>query len=135
MPNSELEHDDRERRLDDAAAKYFELHAAGQAGDRQQWLAQYPDLADELAEFLNDLDHVKSPVFSQSVAQVADPSDLFATTAYGSDSSSPNRTGKSVSHRYKNDPPTAIACTGCMRAAGWGRYGLPRTHMLGAKLR
>ena len=88
MPNSELEHDDRERRLDEAAAKYFELHAAGQAGDRQQWLAQYPDLADELAEFLNDLDHVKSPVFSQSVAQVADPSDLFATTAYGSDSSS-----------------------------------------------
>lgn len=57
--SSSINRDDRERQLNEAAARYFELQATGTTIDRQQWLAQYPDLADELAGFLSDLDHFK----------------------------------------------------------------------------
>jgi eukaryotic-like serine/threonine-protein kinase len=50
--------DDHERRLNEAAAHYFELQAAGKQVDRQRWLSQYPDLANELDSFLSDLDFV-----------------------------------------------------------------------------
>jgi tetratricopeptide (TPR) repeat protein len=50
---------DREGRLDEAVAQYLAAQAAGQLVDRPQWLAQFPDLADELAEFLMDLDGIQ----------------------------------------------------------------------------
>ena len=59
MPDIDSAQSDRERRLNEAAAKYFELQAAGQTVDSKQWLAQYPELADELAGFLSDLHHFK----------------------------------------------------------------------------
>jgi hypothetical protein len=51
--------DDRERRLNEAAAQYFELQAAGKQVDRQRWLGQYPDLANELDSFLRNLEFLK----------------------------------------------------------------------------
>ena len=58
--SSSIDSDDRERQLNEAAARYFELQATGTAIDRQQWLAQYPELADELAGFLSDVEHFKN---------------------------------------------------------------------------
>ncbi len=58
MPDRIDEDEDRECRLDEAAAEYFHLRATGQKIDRQQWLMQYPDLANDLAGFLSNLDHL-----------------------------------------------------------------------------
>mgnify|MGYP000919706486 CR=1 FL=1 len=45
---------DAEQRLCAALAAYFEAVQAGQAPEREAWLARYPDLADELTVFLED---------------------------------------------------------------------------------
>ncbi len=45
---------DRERRLEEAIAEYLVAAEAGRAPDRGQFLTRYPDLADDLAEFIND---------------------------------------------------------------------------------
>ncbi len=52
--------DDRERRLDEAVAEYLRLQAAGQTPERHEWLANFPDLAAELGEFLNDVALVRA---------------------------------------------------------------------------
>src|SRR5262245_20724334 len=44
----------REARLDAEVAQYLEAVEAGRTPDRAQFLARYPDLADDLAEFLDD---------------------------------------------------------------------------------
>ena len=67
----------RERRLDEAAAKYFELEAAGTPVDRQRFLAQHGDLASELAEFLNDLDQLKLAAEPEDQANSPDSSTLI----------------------------------------------------------
>ena len=53
---------ERERRLDAAVAHYLQMLARGTVLDRQQWLAEYAELAPELSEFLDDLDRVSSAV-------------------------------------------------------------------------
>jgi tetratricopeptide (TPR) repeat protein/tRNA A-37 threonylcarbamoyl transferase component Bud32 len=45
-------------RLSEAVTSYLEAAEAGLQPDQQQWLARYPDLAAELAEFFNDQDQV-----------------------------------------------------------------------------
>lgn len=64
MVNPNASYDSRELRLDEAAAKYFELLATGQPIDRQQFLGQYADLAEDLAAFLDDLDRLNQAVSS-----------------------------------------------------------------------
>src|SRR5262245_23292771 len=49
---------DRERRLFEILADYFEAVEAGQAPDRAEWLARYPDWAEEIARFLDDQDRL-----------------------------------------------------------------------------
>jgi len=41
-------------RLDNAIAEYLRAEAAGEAGDRQQWLERYPECATSLQEFFDD---------------------------------------------------------------------------------
>src|SRR5438094_6785810 len=43
---------EREQRLDEVVTAYLRAVAAGQTPEPQTWLARYPELAPELAEFL-----------------------------------------------------------------------------------
>jgi hypothetical protein len=49
---------DREQRLYEILAAYFEEVEAGRAPDRAEWLGRYPDRADELAAFLDERDRL-----------------------------------------------------------------------------
>ena len=49
---------DREARIDRLCGEYLTAAATGSAPDRSTWLAQHPDLADELGEFLDCLNEV-----------------------------------------------------------------------------
>lgn len=60
MVTAEPSSEDRERRLDEAIARYLQLQAAGQTPERDAWLAQFPDLGDELAAFLDDAARVQA---------------------------------------------------------------------------
>jgi len=81
--SSHDQHDEREHRLDEAAAQYLRLRASGKKIDRQAWLAQYADLADELAGFLDDLEHL-TPVADHTQTSVfAAPLGLDATLESG----------------------------------------------------
>ncbi len=68
MEGTESELENREARLDAAAACYFDLLNSGEPFVLEQWLAQYPDLADELRGFLRDLNEFQ-PGFSGSIEQ------------------------------------------------------------------
>jgi serine/threonine-protein kinase len=48
--------EDREERLCEVLAAYFEVVKAGRAPQRESWLAQHPGLADDLIEFLEEQD-------------------------------------------------------------------------------
>src|SRR5262249_1134526 len=50
---------ERERRLDEAIAEYLAAAGTGRPPDRGLFLARYPDLADELAEFFDDEDCIR----------------------------------------------------------------------------
>ncbi|MCI0464179.1 MAG: protein kinase [Gemmataceae bacterium] len=51
---------DRNSRLEEAVVAYFEALESGQAPDRSQWVARYPELAGDLAEFFANQDQVDS---------------------------------------------------------------------------
>src|SRR5262249_26980987 len=52
---------DRERRLYEILAAYFDAVESGQSPDRQEWLARYPDLAEKTTTFLDDQDRLLKP--------------------------------------------------------------------------
>jgi serine/threonine-protein kinase len=45
---------EREQQLGEVLAEYLRAAEAGRSPDREQWLAQHPDLADELRSFLDN---------------------------------------------------------------------------------
>ncbi len=47
-----------QRRLCEILAAHYDVVEAGQVSDRAQWLARYPDLADEAGRFLDDQDRL-----------------------------------------------------------------------------
>jgi tetratricopeptide (TPR) repeat protein len=49
---------ERERQLFEILAAYFEAAEAGEAPDRTEWLAQYPDFAEDIERFLDDQDRL-----------------------------------------------------------------------------
>jgi hypothetical protein len=49
---------DRERRLYGILADHFQAVEAGRAPDRAEWLARYPDWAEEIAAFLVEQDRL-----------------------------------------------------------------------------
>jgi outer membrane protein assembly factor BamB len=53
MGNSAEQDSERDRRVDEAVAAYFQALEAGRPPSRDEFLARYPDLADELASFLD----------------------------------------------------------------------------------
>ena len=67
MPDTGANIEDRERRLDQAAAHYLKCKAAGKTIDRQWFFHEYSDLKEELGEFLDDLEH-----FEQAAAPIRD---------------------------------------------------------------
>ncbi len=59
MTTSGTPSSDHERRLDEAIESYLKMKAEGQTPERDQWLAMNPDLAVDLAEFLDDVSYLK----------------------------------------------------------------------------
>lgn len=55
MPDSPDSHDQRELQLDTIVAEYYRAEAAGQAPDHNEFIAQHPEFAKELAEFFADV--------------------------------------------------------------------------------
>lgn len=49
----------RDKRLDEAVARYLLAAEAGRAPDRARFIEQHPDLAGDLASFFDDEDHLK----------------------------------------------------------------------------
>src|SRR5436190_23891163 len=62
MADETLPTDHRDQDLDAVIGAYLEAVDAGQEPDRQELLAQHPDLAKELAEFFADHDRAKGLV-------------------------------------------------------------------------
>jgi serine/threonine protein kinase len=79
MDNGTRERPDRDQLLDDVVVFYLEAVEAGQTPDPPQWLARYPDLAVDLAEFFADQQKVRRwteplrAVVSGAAPAAADP--------------------------------------------------------------
>ena len=55
MPDSQDNNDQHEHQLDALIAEYYRAEAAGKAPDHNQFIAQHPEFAKELAEFFADV--------------------------------------------------------------------------------
>jgi hypothetical protein len=56
MPNSEQGEGERERQLDAIIAEYFRLEEKGEAPVRNEFIARYPLLQQDLREFFADFE-------------------------------------------------------------------------------
>jgi WD40 repeat protein/tRNA A-37 threonylcarbamoyl transferase component Bud32 len=79
---------ERERRLEDALAEYMRAKERGERPDRRDFLARYPDLADELQEFFANEDSFAPPADRESPAarteaQTLVPGEMAAPLAAG----------------------------------------------------
>ena len=84
MSSNSPNHSGREARLDELIAAYLEAVEAGQSPDRDEWLARYPDLADELRRFFANHDRmarVGEPLRAAAAAEP--PTSEAATLALG----------------------------------------------------
>jgi tetratricopeptide (TPR) repeat protein len=77
---------DRERRLDEAIAQYLAQQAAGKTPNREAWLAQFPDLADDLRAFLDDAARMRAafhPASDSSAEDQAKPQQVVHQAVAG----------------------------------------------------
>src|SRR6516162_992097 len=73
---------DREALLDEVVTAYLKEARAGRAPEPEAWLARYPELAPELAEFFADraaVERLAGPL--RSVTPAGPPADGLATTS------------------------------------------------------
>jgi WD40 repeat protein/tRNA A-37 threonylcarbamoyl transferase component Bud32 len=71
MDTEHWERAEREQQLDEVVTAYLKAVEAGVAPDQQEWLAQYPELADDLAAFLaaqDEVDRLAAPLPGQRPA-------------------------------------------------------------------
>jgi eukaryotic-like serine/threonine-protein kinase len=78
--HGEVPERERERQIFEILAGYFEAVELGQVPVRQEWLARYPDLAEEINDFLDDQDQL---------LKVTEPLRPIAEAAAREDSASP----------------------------------------------
>jgi hypothetical protein len=74
---------DREQKLDEVITAYLKAVEAGHGPDPAEWLAHYPELADDLREFLAEqrhLDRVAAPLRELAPAAPCDNADLPTIT-------------------------------------------------------
>src|SRR5688572_25509321 len=74
---------ERSRRLNEAIAGYYQALAAGQPPDRASLLARHPDLAEELAAFLDDKDAFERRAGPATLPAPASPPSEGTTTLAG----------------------------------------------------
>jgi serine/threonine-protein kinase len=77
---------DREQRLDEAVTSYLQALGQGLEPDYQDWLARYPDLAEELAEYFagrEALEHVAAPLREVGLAAPTAVADRDRTVGNG----------------------------------------------------
>ena len=55
MPDSQNNHDQHEQQLDALIAEYYRAEEAGQTPDHDEFMAQHPEFAKDLAEFFADV--------------------------------------------------------------------------------
>jgi WD40 repeat protein len=87
MTESTSTANDREQRLEEAIAAYYQASEEGQPFERTMFLAHYPDLAADLAAFLDDKD-----AFEKRAGAPATPA--WAATTLGADETPPVLLGK-----------------------------------------
>ena len=90
MSSIESSDPDRERRVDEAIADYLRLKAAGQTPGRAMWLAQFPDLKQELAEFLDDSSRLGAALLDPDQTLDSDPQRAVPIDARVATEGSPN---------------------------------------------
>jgi tRNA A-37 threonylcarbamoyl transferase component Bud32 len=75
---------EREQLLDEVIAAFLEAEQSGKAGDRDEWLQRYPELADDLRRFFEQHDRMArlaAPL--REVASMRSPNDSTATLGPG----------------------------------------------------
>lgn len=104
--NPQNEH---EQRLQQILAEYLELAEAGNAPDRESFLARYPELADELAAFLDDRESIE-----KFVAPIRDKkkTNVEIDPTIGTEESTPPERGEVVRYFGDYELLEEIACGG-----------------------
>ncbi len=88
----------REERLNQIIAAYLKSVQEGQAPDRQELLARWPDLAEELAAFFSDHDR-----FQRAAAPLQAAADLAGADDRTLDHGGPRSAGPGTMVRYFGD--------------------------------
>jgi WD40 repeat protein len=118
---------DRRRRLDEAIADYLVAADAGRAPESGTFLARYPDLRDELAQFLADragLDRLFAPLRPAPAVAELEPTAADTVGARSPDGGEPTRAGD-VTAAGSAEPTVARTPADVATVTADARPGLP----------